>query len=76
MSEPADVPEGPMASAADWKIALDCGHFVRVPFGAPVPFVTACIVRHHEVCPLEFAPELEPIAWEVPARPLARMLSA
>lgn len=62
---------GESSGANEWKIELDCGHSIRVPFDSAIPFVTACIVRHEEDCPGPERPALEPIDWVVAATFLA-----
>ena len=47
---------------ADWKVRLDCGHEIDVPWGVASPAVMACIVHHHDGCETPTA-DLSGMAW-------------
>lgn len=46
MSEPSDG----KSETAPWRMRLDCGHVVAVPWGTQPPFVLACVVQHQHLC--------------------------
>jgi hypothetical protein len=44
--------EEPISGTHDstWRMRLDCGHVVSVPWGTQPPFVLACLVQHQHLC--------------------------
>jgi hypothetical protein len=54
---------------AEWKIRLECGHEIRVPWSLASPAVAACMIEHRERCESP-PPELGAVPWW--ASPLAR----
>jgi len=55
---------GRAGAQREWKVRLDCGHEIAVPWGYANPMALACIVQHRDRCELP-PPDLGGLAWRV-----------
>jgi hypothetical protein len=49
----------------DWRVLLECGHELAVPWGSASPAVMACIVHHRGQCETPSMENLSGTAWRV-----------